>query len=135
MVQPRLILIVMRKSTRPKFLKRGALLYIVIAVMLLLILLSNFESKKLLVVMLLPFLLLAMNFMDAAASEDQPDLIQDPLIGQEVIVLESFTTISDCYEGRVLLNGATWNARSSHQKLEAGDVASVTARHGQMLEL
>ena len=125
----------MGKSPKPGFLKKGALLYLIFTVLLVVILVSSSESKKLLILLLVPLFLLAMNFMDAAASEAEPELYEDPLIGRQVRVVEPFSDIDGGFEGRVELNGATWDARSATTKYESGDSASVSARNGHLLEL
>ncbi len=85
--------------------------------------------------LLVPLLVIAFALQDSVASDNQPDLFEDPLVGQVVTAVEPFRPIDGGYEGRVILNGATWNARCRERMLDQGESAQVSGRDGQLLNI
>ncbi len=85
--------------------------------------------------LLTPLLVLTFSFGDLFASSQQPDLFDDPLVGRKVTAIESFRPMDGGFEGRVLLNGATWNARCNQRMLEEGEKAQVSVREGHLLRV
>lgn len=74
--------------------------------------------------------------LEAKALHAKPiEELKDPVVGKEVEVIEAFVFVGGGYEGRVLLNGAPWSARSETRQLGVGDTAKIHSITGQTLHL
>lgn len=114
--------------------RRGLVTFAVALVAACTILATQPGERYWLLVCVVPFLLLGFTFMDAAASEEQVDHLDNPLIGRTVSVEKAFTAVHTYFEGAVWLNGASWTARSS-RLLQPGDEARVLSLDGHTLLL